>query len=185
MLHDCINKGATTTELFLVRAGRCAEAVAQERDRFNQAVLPVYTTLVDARTAALADVLDDRSYKGVIMALGIGINLTDHSSIADSSHLRYRSVVVVVDGSTDGRDVAYRLISFLERYMRVIITSKRLFTVDVGRNERHGDFAAAALAPDRRQLVKFQEERILVALEEHPDSIETALLKVRFVNPEV
>jgi DNA gyrase subunit B/topoisomerase-4 subunit B len=119
----------------------------QGRDRARQAILPLRGKVLNAESASIAKVLENRELSDLVTALGCGIGKG-----FDLSRLRYGRVIILADADSDGHHIATLLLTFIYRHMpaliregRVYLAQPPLYRIDAGKDtfwaldERHKD----------------------------------------------
>src|SRR5690606_40986664 len=90
---------------------------------------------LNAESASLAKVLENRELADLVTALGCGIGKN-----FDISKLRYGRIIILADADSDGHHIATLLLTFIYRHMPALITAGRvylaqppLYRIDVGK----------------------------------------------------
>src|SRR5262249_3140941 len=119
----------------------------QGRDRARQAILPLRGKVLNAESATLAKVLENKELADLVTALGCGIGKG-----FDMTRLRYGRVIILADADSDGHHIATLLLTFIYRHMpalinagKVFIAQPPLYRIDAGKDtfwaidDRHKD----------------------------------------------
>ncbi len=146
-LSDCNNSGRDDSEIFIVEGDSAGGSAKQGRDRARQAILPLRGKVLNAESASVAKVMENKELSDLVTALGCGIGKG-----FELNKLRYGRVIILADADSDGHHIATLLMTFIYRHMPQLIRERKLFLaqpplyrIDIGKethwalDEKHKD----------------------------------------------
>ncbi|AOG60564.1 DNA topoisomerase IV subunit B [Spiroplasma helicoides] len=115
-------KNKEQNELFLVEGDSAGGSAKSGRDRKFQAILPLRGKVINAEKTKLIDLLKNEEITTIINAIGAGMG-----SEFELDEVNYGKIIIMTDADTDGAHIQTLLLTFFYRYMKELITNKKVY----------------------------------------------------------
>ena len=100
------------------------------------AILPLRGKVLNAESASLAKVLENKELSDLVTAIGCGLGKN-----FDLSKLRYGKIIILADADSDGNHIATLLLTFIYRHLpqliaggKVFLAQPPLYRIDIGKD---------------------------------------------------
>lgn len=121
-LVDCRSTDVDDSELFIVEGDSALGTAKTARDSRFQALLPIRGKILNVQKSSLSDMLKNTECASIIQVIGAGSGRT-----FDLAQARYGKIILMSDADVDGAHIRCLLLTLINRYMRPLLESGRVY----------------------------------------------------------
>lgn len=115
-LSNCTSRKAEECEIYIVEGDSAGGSAKQARDRYFQAILPIFGKPLNVEKKRLHDVVKNERLMDLVRACGCGLG-----EEFDISKLKYHKIIIMSDADVDGSHIKTLWLTYIYRYMKPLI----------------------------------------------------------------
>jgi DNA gyrase subunit B len=121
-LSNCTSRKAEECEIYIVEGDSAGGSAKQARDRYFQAILPIFGKPLNVEKKRLHDVVKNERLMDLVRACGCGLG-----EEFDISKLKYHKIIIMSDADVDGSHIKTLWLTYIYRYMKPLIENGYMY----------------------------------------------------------